>query len=314
MRGDGFGMVEKPRQAIERDIAIDLLEHVEHATDGFVIGGVQAERPALLHQMTHHRLQFVFHGLRQVRARFKEVLEVRRREHQHFPGAVVPQEVIALVQFHTAGPVLEVGQFFLGLLRKQVVGNTDSQLLVFGQLLDDLVIVGIVLKTTAGINRAGEAQAVELAHKLAGGVHLILQRQLRPLGQGRVENHRVGSRHQHAGRVAVGISHNLATRRVRGITGIAGNPQRGPIKQGPVIQVQDKYRGIRGRLIEFFQGRHAFFGELEFVPAAHHPHPLRRRRALGLFLEHAQRIGQRWHTFPAQFEVVIQATTDQMQV
>ena len=311
---DGFGMVEKPRQAIERDIAIDLLKHVEHATDGLVVRGVQAERPALLHQMAHHRLQFVFHGVRQVGARLKEVLEVRCREHQHFSRTVVPQKVIALVQLHATGPVLEVSQFFLGFLRKQVVSDTDGQLLIFGQLFDDLIIVGIVLETPAGINCTGEAQAVEFAHELAGGVDLILQRQLRPLGEGRIENHRVGPRHQHAGRIAVGIAYDLATRRVRGITGITCHSQRGPIEQGPVIQVQNKDRGVRGRLVEFFQGGHAFFGELELVPAAHHAHPLRRWCALGLFLEHAQRIGQRGHTFPAQFEVVVQPATDQVQV
>ena len=89
LRGDGFGMVEEPRQTIEWYIAIDLLEDVEHAADGFVVSGVQAERPALFHQMPHHRFQFLFHGVRQVGTRFEEILEIRRREHQHLPGAVV---------------------------------------------------------------------------------------------------------------------------------------------------------------------------------------------------------------------------------
>ena len=78
--------------------------------------------------------------------------------------------------------------------------------------------------------------------------------------------------------------------------------------------MQDKDRSVRGRLVQFLQGGQALFGELEFVPAADHAHPLRSRRAIGLILEHAQRIGQGWHAFPAQFEVVVQAATDQVQV
>jgi hypothetical protein len=48
----------------------------------------------------------------------------------------VAQVVVALVQGRAAGPVLEVGQFFLGLLGEQVVGDAHGQLLVLGQLLD----------------------------------------------------------------------------------------------------------------------------------------------------------------------------------
>ncbi|MCY1174100.1 hypothetical protein D9M73_142870 [compost metagenome] len=237
--------------------------------------------------MAHHRLQFGFHGLRQVRARFEEVFEVRRREHQHFPGAVVPKVIVALVQLHTAGPVLEVGQLFLGFLGEQVVGDAHGQLLILRQLLDHLVIVRIILETTAGIDRAGQAQAIEFAHELTGRVDLILQRQLRPLGQGRVQNHRIGPRHQHAGRLAIGVTHDLATRRVRRVAGVTGDTQRCAVEQGAVVQVQHEYRGVRCRLVELGQGRHALLGELELVPATDHPHPLRGRRAVGLLFEHA---------------------------
>ncbi|MNK42666.1 hypothetical protein D3C87_613570 [compost metagenome] len=97
LRGNGFSVVEEPRQSVERNVAIDLLEHVEHATDRFVVSRVQTERPALLDQVAHHWLQLFFHGLRQIGARFEEVFEIGCREHQHFPGAVVAQEVVALM-------------------------------------------------------------------------------------------------------------------------------------------------------------------------------------------------------------------------
>ncbi|MNP01291.1 hypothetical protein D3C76_931000 [compost metagenome] len=191
---------------------------------------MQAKRPALLHQVPYHRFQVLFHGSRQVRARFKEVFEIRRREHQHFPGTVVPQEIVALAVARGTGPVLEVGQFFLGLLGKQVVGDAHGQLLVLGQLLDDLVVVRVILITTAGVDRAGDPQAIEFAHELPGRVDLVLQRQFRSFGQRRIENHCVGPGDQHASGIAVGIALDFAAWRVRRIAGISHHFQRGAIE------------------------------------------------------------------------------------
>ncbi|MCY1422136.1 hypothetical protein D9M71_378060 [compost metagenome] len=78
--------------------------------------------------------------------------------------------------------------------------------------------------------------------------------------------------------------------------------------------MQQEYRGVRRGLVDFFQGGHTFFGELELVPATDHAHPLRGGRARSLVLEHAQGIGHRRHAFPAQLQVVVQATADQVQV
>ena len=307
-------MVEEPRQAIERNIAVDLLEHVKHARDGLVVSGVQTERPALFHQVAHHRFQLLFHGQRQVRAGLEEVFKVRRREHQHFAGPVMAQVVIALMQGDAAGPVLEIAELFLGLLGEQVVGDAHRQLLILGQLLDHRVVIGVVLEAAAGIDGAGQAQAIEFPHELAGGVDLVFQRQFRALGQGRIQDHRVRPRHQHAGGVAVAVAHDLTARRVRRVLGVARHPQGCAVEQGAVVQVQHEHRGVRGGLVEFFQGGHALFGELEFVPTAHHAYPLRRGRAVGLVLEHAQGIGQGRHAFPAQFKVVVQPATNQVQV
>ena len=202
------------------------------------------------------------------------------------------QVVITLVQGDTAGPVLEVAEFFLGLLGEQVVGDAHRQLFVLGQLLDHRVVIGVVLETTAGIDGAGQAQAIEFTHELAGRVDLILQGQFGAFGQGRIQDHRVGTRHQHAGGIAVAIPHDLAARRVRRVLGVASHTQRGAVEQGTVVQVQHEHRGVRCGLVELFQGRHTLLGKLEFVPATHHAHPLRRRRAVRLVLEHAQGISQ----------------------
>ena len=60
------------------------------------------------------------------------------------------------------------------------------------QVLNDLVIVRVVLEPAAGINRTGHTQAIQLAHEVRGGVVLVFGWQFRSLGQGGVENHRVG--------------------------------------------------------------------------------------------------------------------------
>lgn len=87
--GDGFRVVEDPVQAVERNIAVHLFEHVQHAADGFVIGGMQAERPAVLDQMAHYALELIFRTFRQIRTRLEEILEVGGGEHQHFTGTVM---------------------------------------------------------------------------------------------------------------------------------------------------------------------------------------------------------------------------------
>ncbi|VFT16376.1 Uncharacterised protein [Pseudomonas aeruginosa] len=313
-RGDGLGVVEEPGQAVERNVAVDLLEHVEHPRDRFVVGGVQAERPALLHQVADHRLQLLLHGLRQVRARFEEVLEVGGGEHQHLAGAVVAEEIAALAVLDAAGPVLEVGEFFLRFLGEQVVGDAYGELALVGQFANHLVVVRVVLEAAAGVDRAGKAEAVEFAHELAGGVDLVFQRQLRSLGQGGVENHRVGPGDQHAGGFAAAVADDLAAGRVGRVLGVADHAQGGAVEQGAIVQVEDEHRGVRRGLVQFLQGRHALLGELELVPAADHPHPLGAGRAFGLVLEHAQGVGQGGHAFPAQLQVVVEATADQVQV
>ena len=94
------------------------------------------------------------------------------------------------------------------------------------QLLDDLVVLGVVLEAAAGVDGAGDAQAVQLAHEVAGRVDLVLGRQLRPLGQRRVEDRRVGLGEQQAGRVALRVALDLAARRVGRVLGVADGAQR----------------------------------------------------------------------------------------
>ena len=84
---------------------VDLLEDVERAADRLVVGGVQAERPAVLGQDAHDVLELALHLRRQVGARLEEVLEVGGREDQHLAGAVVAEVVVALLVLRRLRPV-----------------------------------------------------------------------------------------------------------------------------------------------------------------------------------------------------------------
>ena len=109
-------------------MSIDLLEHVERAADGLVVGGVHSPRPAVLGEDANDILQFALHLRRHVGTRLAEILEVGGGEDQHLAGAVVPEEVVALFVFRRPGPVEEVVFLTLGLLSEQVVGEADGEL------------------------------------------------------------------------------------------------------------------------------------------------------------------------------------------
>ena len=79
----------------------------------------------------------------------------------------------------------------------------------------DRVVLGIVLEAAAGVDRAGDAEPVQLAHEMARRVELIVERQLRPLGERRVEDAGVGLGDQQPGRIAIRVAHDLAAGRVR---------------------------------------------------------------------------------------------------
>ena len=67
---------------------LTALEDVEEAGDRLVVGGVEAERPAVLRQEPDDLGQLLLHDRRQVGARLQEVLEVGGGEDEHLAGAV----------------------------------------------------------------------------------------------------------------------------------------------------------------------------------------------------------------------------------
>ena len=116
-------MIKEPMQAIEWDVSIDALVNIEGVSDCLVIGGVQAEWPAVFNEMPHHSFEFVFHYRRDFRLRLEEVFKVRCRVYKHLTGTVGAIIVIALTWLHRASPALKIGEFLLRFLGKEVVGE-----------------------------------------------------------------------------------------------------------------------------------------------------------------------------------------------
>ena len=115
---------------------------------------------------------------------------------------------------------------------------------VRGQLLDHRVVLGIVLRPAAGVDRAGDAEPVELAHEMPRRVELIVERKLRALGKRRVEDGRVGLREQQTGRRAVRAAHDLAAGRVRRVLGVADGAQRSGVEDRAVVEMQQEDRRL----------------------------------------------------------------------
>src|SRR6201998_422602 len=60
-------MIEAPVQPLEGNVAVNLLKDIQESLDGFVVGGMQAECPALFSEQPGHTLELRFEGLVEVR-------------------------------------------------------------------------------------------------------------------------------------------------------------------------------------------------------------------------------------------------------
>ena len=185
---------------------------------------------------------------------------------------------------------------------------------VFAQFLDDGIVLGVVLEAAAGVDRAGDAEPVELAHEMARRVDLIIERQLRPLGQRRVEDRGIRLGQQKPGRIAVRVAHDLASRRLRRVLGVADRAQRGAVEKRAIIEMQEEDRRVGRDRVELLDRRQALLGELMLGEAADHAHPLRRRRDRHLPLQHGHGVGETAHAIPAQLHVEVQSAADDVQV
>ena len=249
-----------------------------------------------------------------IRTRFEEILKVRRGEDEHFARAVAAEEVVAFARPGHLDPAREVFLLLLRFLREEIVGDAQRQFAALVQFLDDGVVLRVILKSAARVNDAREAEPVQFAHEMARGIHLMLRRQLRSFGERGVKNRGVRTRDEQAGGIAAVVALDFAAGRIGRVLRVTAGAQRRLVQQRAAIQMQDENRRIRRGGVDFVQRRHPAFGELKLAPAADHAHPLAGRRALRLFLQHAQSVGERWHAVPAQFHVVVQSAANDVQV
>ena len=175
---------------------------------------MQAKRPLVSGKQRDDRFKFRVQRGRQIGPRLKEVLEIGRGEHQHLPSAIAAQEIVTLTGPSHFDPARKVFSLLLRFLGEEIVGDANGHFPALMQLLDDGVILRVVLRAAASINDTREPETVELAHEVASGIHLMLRRELRPLGERRVKNRGVGTRDEQAGRVALGVLLDFATGRI----------------------------------------------------------------------------------------------------
>src|SRR5580658_8189487 len=152
-------------QAVEGNLSVHLFIDAQCPLDGLVVGSVQAKRPAILYEMANHRLQLAFHNGEHVRTRNKEVFEVRGGENEHFTRTVDTMEVVAVAGLCHFGPALKVRYLLFRFLRKEIVREANRQLAIAMQSVHHAIVVGIVLKSASGVDRAGDAETIELAEK-----------------------------------------------------------------------------------------------------------------------------------------------------
>ena len=155
-----------------------------------------------------------------------------------------------------------------------------------------MVIVGVVLVAAPGVDAARDAKSVQLPHELRVEFSLILGGELRPLGQGVVEDRGIRPGDEQAGGVALLVPLDFPAGRLGRVLRVADGPQRRPVQQSPVVQVQDEDWRVGAAALISSRRRHPPLGELELAPAAHDANPLRRRGAPGLLPEHPQGVGQ----------------------
>ena len=101
---------------------------------------------------------------------------------------------------------------------------------------------------------------------------------------------------------------------IRRIPGVADGAQGRLVQQRPVVEMKDEDRRVRRDRVDLLQRRQPALGELQLGEAADDAHPLRRRRARDLRLEHRHGVGQRADAVPAQFEVVVEPAADDVDV
>jgi hypothetical protein len=105
---------------------------------------------------------------------------------------------------------LEILQLFAGVLGKKVVPHAHGHVPLLMQPLNDLVVIGVVLKAATSIGATGDAEAIEFAHEVPRAVVLIFTGEFGAEGESFVKDEGVGASDEQAGGFAIAIADNLA--------------------------------------------------------------------------------------------------------
>src|SRR5713226_9434452 len=127
------------------------------------------------------------------------------------------------------------------------------------QFVHHAIVVGIVLKSATGVDRAGDAEAVELTEEEPGGIKLIFAGELWSLGEGGIENVGVGVGDEKTRGISVAIALNLASREIWSVFVIAHCTQRRCVQQYAVIQMHHEQRRVWGNGVDLIERRHPAF-------------------------------------------------------
>src|SRR5207249_237150 len=198
----------------------------------------------------------------------------------------------------------------LRLLGEKVVSEADRELPLLVELLDDGVVVRKVLEAATGVDGAGHAEPIQLAHELARRIELVLERQLRPFGQRRVEDAGVGFGEQESDWSAARVADDLTAWRLRSVLGVTDRPQGGGIQKCAVIEVEQKHRRVGSEGVDLLELRESLLRKLMLGETTNDAYPLRRRCDGDLPLQHVHGVGERSHAVPPQLHVETQAAAD----
>src|ERR1700761_2093564 len=137
---------------------------------------MQAEWPTVFYEVTNYGLQLALHNGRHIRPRLEEIFEVGRGENQHLPCTIHSIEVIAFTRPGHLCPVLEVSMFLLWFLSEEVVGQANRELAVLVKFVHHSIVVRVVLETTACIDCASDAEAIQFSEEKSRRVELVFSR------------------------------------------------------------------------------------------------------------------------------------------
>src|ERR1700688_5154757 len=138
------------------------------------------------------------------------------------------------------------------------------------QFVHYTIVVGIILKSASGVDRAGDAEEIELAEEETGRIELIFAGELWALCERRIENVGVGLGDEKARGISVAITLNLTSRKIRSVLVVAHRPQRRCVQKCAVIQMHHEHGCVWGNRVDLVKRRHPAFGKLEFGPASDH--------------------------------------------